>query len=133
MNSKRFVFLLLAVIVAGTTAFLARTWLQSERQALMEQAGMNRTVQAPSLRVLVAKQNVATGHILKPDNLQWQAWPAGNVPATAPVTTAAGLNTADIFNALGSNTTSTGSAVGPAIQFRFVASQIGIPSVQEIR
>ena len=50
-----------------------------------------------------------------------KAYAAGNVPATAPVTTAAGLNTADIFNALGSNTTSTGSAVGPAIQFRFVA------------
>jgi hypothetical protein len=33
MNSKRIVFLLLAVIVAGTTAFLARAWLQAERAA----------------------------------------------------------------------------------------------------
>jgi len=39
MNSKRIVFLLLAVIVAGTTAFVARTWLQSERAAI-EALGM---------------------------------------------------------------------------------------------
>ena len=50
-----------------------------------------------------------------------KAYAAGNVAAGSPITTAAGLNTAEIFNALGSNNTATGSAVGPAIQFRFVA------------
>ncbi len=80
MNSKRVVFLLLAVIVAGATAFLARAWLQSERQALIEQAGLHRVAPAaPSLQVLVAKQNVRVGQILKPDNLRWQPWPAGNL------------------------------------------------------
>ena len=39
MNSKRIVFLLLAVIVAGTTAFLARAWLQAERAAIAAQIG----------------------------------------------------------------------------------------------
>jgi len=42
MSSKRMVFLLLAVIVAGATAFMARAWLQSERAALLAQAGMQR-------------------------------------------------------------------------------------------
>ena len=50
-----------------------------------------------------------------------KAYAAGNVAAGSPITTAAGLNTSEIFNALGSNNTATGSAVGPAIQFRFVA------------
>ena len=36
MNSKRIVFLLLAVIVAAATAFLARAWLQSERAAIAD-------------------------------------------------------------------------------------------------
>ena len=40
MNSKR-VFLLLAIIVAGLTAFMARAWLQSER-AVMAQASLRR-------------------------------------------------------------------------------------------
>ncbi len=50
-----------------------------------------------------------------------KAYAAGNVAAGSPITTVAGLNTSEIFNALGSNNTATGSAVGPAIQFRFVA------------
>src|SRR6185295_13456738 len=80
MNSKRVVFLLLAVIVAGATAFLARAWLQNERAALMEQAGMRRTSPvSPALQVLVAKNNLRTGQIIKPDDVRWQAWPAGNL------------------------------------------------------
>ena len=42
MTSKRMVFLLLAVIVAGATAFMARAWLQSERAALIAQVGAPR-------------------------------------------------------------------------------------------
>lgn len=38
MNSKRVVFLLLALLVAGVTAFSARAWLQSERAAILAQA-----------------------------------------------------------------------------------------------
>jgi pilus assembly protein CpaB len=81
MNSKRVVFLLLAVIVAGATAFLARAWLQNERQALIDQAGLRRPeAAAPALQVLVAKHEIRVGQIIKPDQLHWQAWPAGDLP-----------------------------------------------------
>jgi len=83
MNSKRVVFLLLAVIVAGATAFLARAWLQNERQALIDAANQHQPiVQAPQLQVLVAKQDIRVGQIVKPDHLRWQPWPAGTVPST---------------------------------------------------
>lgn len=83
MNSKRVVFLLLAVIVAGATAFLARAWLQNERQALIDQAGQHHAApQAPSQKVLVAKHDIRVGQLIKPDHLQWQPWPAGNLPPT---------------------------------------------------
>ncbi len=58
MNSKRVVFLLLAVIVAGLTAFMARTWLQSERAAVMAQAGLRHDaapLAAPTLQVSVVR------------------------------------------------------------------------------
>ena len=75
--------LLLAVIVAGATAFLARAWLQNERQALIDQAGQHRVVpQAPALKVLVAKRDIRIGQLIKPDQLQWQPWPAGDLPAS---------------------------------------------------
>ena len=83
MNSKRIVFLLLAVIVAGTTAFVARTWLQSERAAIAAQYSGQRQVAAkPAAQVLVAKNAIRTGQLIKPDDLRWQPWPQGNLPPT---------------------------------------------------
>jgi pilus assembly protein CpaB len=85
MNSKRVVFLLLAVIVAGLTAFMARAWLQSERAAVMAQAGLHHEAApaaAPTLQVLVARNPVHTGQIVKPDDLRWQSWPEGSLAPT---------------------------------------------------
>ena len=80
MTSKRMVFLLLAVIVAGATAFMARAWLQSERAALMAQVGAPKEAPvAPTLQVLVARNAVHTGQIVKPDDLRWQSWPEGSL------------------------------------------------------
>jgi pilus assembly protein CpaB len=82
MNSKRIVFLLLAVIVAGTTAFLARAWLQAERAAIAAQIAAPKPVAAPSMQVLVARNALRTGQLIKPEDLRWQAWPQGALPQT---------------------------------------------------
>ena len=80
MNSKRIIFLLLAVVVAGATAFLARAWLQSERAAIAAQMGGQRPVTKPAMQVLVARNAIHTGQLVKPDDLRWQPWPQGNLP-----------------------------------------------------
>lgn len=82
MNSKRIVFLLLAVIVAGTTAFLARAWLQAERAAIAAQIASPKPVAAPSVQVLVVRNALRTGQLIKPEDLRWQAWPQGALPQT---------------------------------------------------
>src|SRR6185312_3353243 len=83
MTSKRMIFLLLAVIVAGATAFMARAWLQSERAALIAQVGAPKEAPvAPTLQVLVARNPVHTGQIVKPDDLRWQSWPEGSLAPT---------------------------------------------------
>jgi pilus assembly protein CpaB len=83
MNSKRIVFLLLAVIVAATTAFLARAWLQSERAAIAAQfCGQRQVAAKPPVQVLVARTAIRTGQLVKPDDLRWQPWPQGNLPAS---------------------------------------------------
>ncbi len=82
MNSKRIVFLLLAVIVAGTTAFLARAWLQAERAAMAAQIVAPKPVAAPSVQVLVVRNALRTGQLIKPEDLRWQAWPQGALPQT---------------------------------------------------
>lgn len=83
MNSKRMAFLLLAVLVAGATAFLARAWLEAERAAIVAQAVSQRpavTQAKPAIQVLVARNAVRTGQIIKPDDLRWQPWPQGTLP-----------------------------------------------------
>jgi pilus assembly protein CpaB len=82
MTSKRIVFLLLAVIVAGTTAFLARVWLQNERAAIAAQLGGHLAPAKPTVQVLVARGMLRTGQIIKPDDLRWQPWPQGTLPPT---------------------------------------------------
>jgi pilus assembly protein CpaB len=84
MNSKRIVFLLLAVIVAGTTAFLARAWLQAERAAIAAQMGGGpaRPAAKPAVQVLVARSALRAGTLIKPEHLRWQAWPQGSLPPT---------------------------------------------------
>jgi pilus assembly protein CpaB len=84
MNSKRVAFLLLAVIVAGATAFLARAWLQAERAAIMAQAGDQRPAAQAKLavQVLVARTAIRVGQLIKPDDLRWQPWPQGALPTS---------------------------------------------------
>jgi pilus assembly protein CpaB len=85
MNSKRMAFLLLAVLVAGATAFLARAWLEAERAAIVAQAASQQrpvTQAKPAIQVLVARNAVRTGQIIKPDDLRWQPWPQGALPAS---------------------------------------------------
>lgn len=86
MNSKRILFLLVAMIVAGGTAMLARAWLQAERAAIMAQMGTAKpaataAVPKSTLQVLVVKGALRAGHIIKPDDLRWQAWPQGSLPS----------------------------------------------------
>ena len=82
MNSKRIVFLLLAVIVAGATAFLARAWLQGERAAIAAQMGGPRQPTKPAVQVLVARNAIRVGQLVKPDDLRWQPWPQVTLPPT---------------------------------------------------
>lgn len=81
MNSKRIIFLLLAVVVAGATAFMARTWLQAQRSAMAAQLDGHRQAPAKTLQVLVARNALHTGQIVKSDDLRWQPWPQqGSLP-----------------------------------------------------
>ena len=78
------IFLVLAIIIAGATAFLARAWLQSEWDAMQLQANQQRSAPpvTPTLQVLVARNAIRTGQIVKPDDLRWQVWPQGNLQPT---------------------------------------------------
>lgn len=75
MRIRTIVLLLIAVVLAGGTAYLARLYLTQTKQAEVQAT----PPPAPAKSVLVARNDVARGQILRPEDLSWQVWPEGSI------------------------------------------------------
>ncbi|OCK59077.1 Flp pilus assembly protein CpaB [Bradyrhizobium sp. LMTR 3] len=70
MNIARVVVLTIALSAGGVAAYLARGTEEQSRPAAEPVAHL------PTVEILVAKSDIGLGEPVKPENLQWQAWPA---------------------------------------------------------
>src|SRR5882757_3737751 len=70
MNTARIVVLTIAIGAGGIAAYLASG---SDRQPAPEP-----TVQLPTVDILVAKGDIGLGQSVKPEDMQWQTWPAAS-------------------------------------------------------
>jgi pilus assembly protein CpaC len=77
MRSRTLILFLFAILLAGGTAMLVRSWL-AQRTAEAEAAPLARAA-APQKSVLVARGAIARGQILKPGDFAWQVWPEGGI------------------------------------------------------
>ena len=75
MNTARIVVLTIAVGAGGVAAYLASG---SDKGPAPAEA----VVQMPTVDVLVARSDIGLGQSLKPDDLQWQTWPAASTSNT---------------------------------------------------
>lgn len=86
MRLKSILLVVVALVLAGFTAFMVRNWLDAERAAA-QRAMVNRPQPAPAppgVQVLVAKKQLAVGTFLRPEHLRWQTWPEASLsPAYA--------------------------------------------------
>jgi pilus assembly protein CpaB len=69
MNIARVVVLTIALSAGGVAAYLARGTDEKSRPA-------EPVAQLPTVEILVAKSDIGLGQALKPEDLQWQMWPA---------------------------------------------------------
>lgn len=76
MRIGRLVLVAVALLLAGTTAFMAKTWIENERTAMRKAMAPKPTA---NKRVLVAKTRLATGQFVNPENVHWVAWPEGSI------------------------------------------------------
>jgi pilus assembly protein CpaB len=75
MRIRTIILLLLAVVLAGGTAYLARVYLASQRPVAVAPVAP-----PPAARsVLVAKADIPRGRLLVPNDLAWQVWPEGPI------------------------------------------------------
>ena len=70
MNIARVIVLIIALSAGGVAAYLARGTEENPR------AAAEPVVNLPTVEVLVAKSDIGLGQPVKPEDLQWQAWPA---------------------------------------------------------
>ena len=76
MRLRTILLLFVAIVLAGGTAVLARSWLAAQRAAEIAEASPL-ALPTPAKSVLVARNGIQRGQILKPDDLIWQIWPEG--------------------------------------------------------
>jgi pilus assembly protein CpaB len=77
MRARTLILFLVAIMLAGGTAMLVRSWLAQQRTVEAEAAPMPPPPTQKS--VLVARSAIARGQILKPTDLAWQTWPDGGL------------------------------------------------------
>ncbi|MEH2517615.1 pilus assembly protein CpaB [Bradyrhizobium sp. AZCC 1610] len=69
MNIARVVVLIIALSAGGVAAYLARGTEEKSQPA-------EPVAQLPTVEILVAKSDIGLGQPVKPEDLQWQTWPA---------------------------------------------------------
>lgn len=94
MNIARVGVFAIALLVAGVMVFFGRHWLgfATQQPQVAAPAGPSQRPArpslteapqpAPALQVLVARTDIRTGQIVKPDDMRWQAWPDGTISPT---------------------------------------------------
>lgn len=87
MRLKSILLVVVALVLAGFTAFMVRNWLDAERAAA-QRAMANRPQAAPApagVQVLVAKRDLPVGTFLRPEHLRWQMWPEASLSSAYAV------------------------------------------------
>jgi pilus assembly protein CpaB len=78
MRARTLILLLVALLLAGGTAILVRSWLAQQRTAEVTAAPIPPPA-PPQKSVLVARGQITRGQILKPENLAWRPWPESGI------------------------------------------------------
>lgn len=75
MSARLIILLLVAAIAAGGAGLAANSWLTSQRAAIEAAKQVQPVVENNEVRVLVAKQALPAGTLIKKNQLRWQPWP----------------------------------------------------------
>lgn len=75
MNVRMILLVGFALLSAAATFFLAKTWIDSQRDAIRRQAESLKPTTTESVNVLVAKADLPSGLIVKRDHMEWKPWP----------------------------------------------------------
>ena len=75
MNTRMVALAAFAIVSAALTFFLAKTWIDSQRDQMRRQQESMKAQTTESVNVLVAKSNLPQGLILAREHVEWKPWP----------------------------------------------------------
>ena len=75
INMRSIVLITAAIVVAGITAFIARSLVSTPE---VTQTTIVQKVES-EIQILVSTKDIQTGYFLKKDDLEWQPWPGDNI------------------------------------------------------
>lgn len=76
MRARTLILFVIAIMLAGGTAMLARSWLSQQHKT---EAKAEVPPVAPAKSILVTRGTISRGQILKPTDLAWQPWPDAGI------------------------------------------------------
>jgi pilus assembly protein CpaB len=77
MRARNIILIAFALIAALGTAYFVKNWSANQRPVVVEQ--IQTTPTAPAAEILVAARTLPAGSLLRPGDLDWQAWPEDGV------------------------------------------------------
>jgi pilus assembly protein CpaB len=80
LSLRNILLLVVALLFASGTAIYVKSWMENERTRLAADRKTEiQVIRTAAAEVLVAKADMKPGTFLKPENLEWQAWPEDGV------------------------------------------------------
>jgi len=80
VTPRSMILIFAAVLTAGGTIYFAQSWISRERAQL--EAMKKQPVKDEGTQILVAKKNLPAGQFVKPEDVEWRAWPKEGVAQT---------------------------------------------------
>ena len=75
INMRSVVLIGIALVVAGITAFLARSLVNTPEPVLPGDQVVTAKAPESKMKILVAAANMSVGHFIKTEDMVWQSWP----------------------------------------------------------
>ncbi len=78
MNAKTIIIAVVALAVATATGLLIQSWMNAQREAMLR--SMPKAPKATGApKVMVARKPLPAGTFLKPEHVEWRAWPKNGI------------------------------------------------------
>jgi pilus assembly protein CpaB len=75
MRGKTLLIAFVALLIAGGTGMLIKTWLRVQNDRMLANMKQPDQVRETGLRILVAAKKLPAGTLLTPSHMKWQVWP----------------------------------------------------------